>query len=249
MVYGAGELGGRVAAAWEGDVHAYTQSEKRHEALREAGALPVTGSPAKNLRPDDALLLALPGSEKQIMAIGELRHLPAPERAVLISSTGYYGLASGEVDEDAPMGMGQRAAQVAGLEAAFRHWTGDRGVILRMGGLYRPGRGPLGALKRRGTAPPGPPDKTLALIHYQDATTATLAALQHPQPEGTYLCVTPPCPNRQAFYMAACVLLDLNLPGFTQKTRRPPARYDVTRMRRDLLPEPAHPRWQEALVP
>ena len=60
---------------------------------------------------------------------------------------------------------------------------------------------------------------------------------------------TPPCPTREAFYTAACVLLDLPLPRFERPLRRPLAQYDVGRLRADLLPTPAHPRWQGALVP
>ena len=97
--------------------------------------------------------------------------------------------------------------------------------------------------------PKGPPNKTLALIHYDDAATAVGAALTHPDPDGIYLAVTPPCPSRQDFYLAACVLLDLDLPTFGRALAGKPAAYNVRRLRRDLLPEPAFPKWQAALVP
>ncbi|MEZ4470790.1 MAG: hypothetical protein R3F60_08330 [bacterium] len=71
----------------------------------------------------------------------------------------------------------------------------------------------------------------------------------HPAPRRVYLNVTPPCPTREAFYSAACVILDLPLPRFERPLRRPLARYDDSRLRADLVPTPAHPRWQEALVP
>ena len=130
----------------------------------------------------------------------------------------------------------------------FRSWA-PHGVVLRMGGLYRNGRGPLASYQRRGTAPDGPPDKTLALIHYDDAATATFAALSHASPAPSYLCVVPPCPTRADFYQAAAVVNELELPFFTTPLGRPPAEYDTTRTRNDLLPEPAYPKWQAALVP
>lgn len=255
VVWGAGELGGRVAAAWArdgGEVLAFTETRRQHPSLKAAGATPRLGDPTDTLREDDALLLSLPGSERQAMAIARLARRAPPARAVLISSTGYYGHPPGSIDEDSPPASSLRAAMVVGAEAAFRAWVGEapgRGVVLRMGGLYRPGRGPLSALQRRGFAPKGPPDQSLALIHYEDAATATRRALSHPAPAPTYLCVVPPCPTREAFYLAGCVLLDLPLPAFDPPLKRRLTEYDTAKMRADLLPEPAHPKWQGVLVP
>ena len=170
-----------------------------------------------------------------------------PARAVFISSTGYYGTPQGIVNEDTPPGDTAHAADIAAAETAFRDWAGSRGVILRLGGLYRQGRGPLSALQRRGTVPPGPPNRTLALIHYTDAATATLAALEHPAPEPLYVGVVPPCPTRQEFYLSACQALGLSEPTFDMPLEHPPAEYDVTRMYRDLLDSPVHPDWHDAL--
>jgi nucleoside-diphosphate-sugar epimerase len=131
---------------------------------------------------------------------------------------------------------------------AFRAWIGTHGVVLRLGGLYCHGRGPLAALVRREIAPSGPPDTTLALIHYDDAATAALAALRHPTPEPTYIGVVPPCPTRREFYLCACRLTGLPEPVFAAPLGRPPATYDITRLQRDLLPAPAHPDWRDALL-
>ncbi len=256
VVWGAGELGGAVARRWVeagGACLAITRTEARHPDLKAAGvevrALDDGATAAALVRPDDAVLLALPGVDNQIMAVGALRAAGAPPaRVVLISSTGYYGFASGRVDEGARPADQPRAARIAALETVFRGWAPE-GVVLRMGGLYRAGRGPFSALQRRGQPPPGPPDKTLALIHYDDATTATFAALGHDAPRPVYLCVVPPCPTRQDFYLAACVILELPLPTFEPARKRPPAEYDARRMTEDLLPTPAWPRWQAALVP
>lgn len=251
VVYGAGALGARVATAWVaagGRAVGHTASDGRHEALRAAGVEPRLGPP-EGLDPEDALLLALPGSDALTMAVAGLRDGPAPARAVVISSTSYYGVPHGPVDEDTPPGRSDRALRCVGMEKVFRDWAGAGGVVLRCGGLYQKGRGPMSALERRGEAPLGPPDKTLALIHYADAATAAFEALRHPAPRDTYLAVTPPCPTRQAFYQAACVVAGLDLPGFGPKLRKPLAEFDVARLRADLLPTPAHPRWQEALLP
>jgi nucleoside-diphosphate-sugar epimerase len=200
------------------------------------------------LDPDDALLLALSGSTSQYAAVKALVSTQPPARAVLISSTGYYGTPHGWVDEDTVAGNDPHACTVQAAEVAFRAWAGAGGVVLRLGGLYCSGRGPFAALQRRGAAPPGPPDKTLALIHYDDAAAATLAALRHPSPEPTYVGVVPPCPTRREFYEQACNIAGLPEPAFHAPLGLPPAIYDVTRLQRDLLPTPGHLDWHDALT-
>lgn len=252
VIVGAGELGGRVArlrAAAGHAVLACTRTAARHPKLLDDGLEARTGLPDA-LAPDDRVLIALPGADRQMMAVAALRNRPPPARAVFVSSTGYYGPdVYGDVDEETPPGTTERAQRNAAAEQAFAAWAGGAGVILRLGGLYRPGRGPMSALARSGRVPPGPPDKTLALIHYDDAAAAAAAALAHPDPQRVYLAVTPPCPLRRDFYLAASVVLGLDLPGFDRALGRPPAVYDVRRLRSDLLAEPAHARWQGALVP
>jgi nucleoside-diphosphate-sugar epimerase len=251
VIWGAGELGGRVGAAWTkgGEpVLGLTRSTERHADLRRHGITPLVGGAPGLLAPDDALLLALPGSVRQQAAVEALADTPPPRRAVLISSTGYYGAPHGRVDEDTPCGGDAHAAVVKAAELAFHAWAGACGVVLRLSGLYRRGRGPLAALMRRGTAPSGPPDKALALVHYDDAATATLAALRYPSPEPTYVVVVPPCPTRHEFYLHACRIAELPEPPFDAPLGLPPADYNVTRLRRDLLPLPAHPDWHDALI-
>lgn len=251
VVWGAGELGGRVAVQWAQSGHpvvGLTQGTSRHDDLRRAGVEPRLGSATEVLTPDDVLLLALPGNANQRAAVDALQQTPPPSRAVLLSSTGYYGTPAGRVDEDTPRGATPHAMHIEAAEFAFRAWAGAGGVVIRFGGLYRPGRGPLSALLRRGAAPAGAPNRTLALIHYADAAMATFAALRHPAPEATYLGVVPPCPTRLEFYARACEAAGLPEPVYTSPLLHPPAEYDVTRLTRDLLPEPEHPDWRDALV-
>jgi nucleoside-diphosphate-sugar epimerase len=252
VVYGCGTLGALIAAeyaAHHGACVGYTRTPERHPGLRERGVTPAVGSPFGALHPDDHLLLALPGTAAQRAAITELAAAPPPSRVVLISSTGYYGQPAGAVDEDTPPGPEARSREIAETEQLFRAWAGPNGVILRTAGLYQRGRGPLSALRHSGRPPLGPPDRTLGLIHYEDAAAAACAALIHPAPEPVYLAVIPPCPSRRDFYLAACVVLDLADPTFDAPLKLPPAVYDNSRLRRDLLPEPRHPRWQESLLP
>lgn len=247
--WGAGELGGRVIEGWlaagSGPALAFTRTTDKHAALREGGAEPFTGSPRDHIEGEDALLISLPGSPRQLEAVEALAEIAPPARAVLVSTTGYYGGARGAVRVDDPPGDTERAQVAAEAEAAFRRWAGDRGVIVRFGGLYRLGKGPVGPLARRGAPPEGPEGKTLALIHYEDAAAALLAALRHPSPAPIYVAVTPPCPTRGEFYRLACARLGLAPPSFNDEAW-PPAVYDVEPLRRDLLPTPTWPDWRAA---
>ena len=185
---------------------------------------------------------------KQKAALDALLETAPPARAVLISSTGYYGQsASARVDEDSASGKSERAQRIAKTEQLFLAWAKGNGVVMRLGGLYRRGRGPLPALARRGEPLLRPPDKTLALIHYDDAATAVTAALKLPVVESVYLAVTTPCPSRRIYYEAACQKLGLPAPRFADPIGLPPVQYDITRLQRDLLPLPIYPDWREAL--
>ena len=248
VIWGAGELGGRVAKLWtHGPVVGFTKSLNRHSTLQALGVEARVGSAADMLQPDDTLLLAIPGYAAQAEAIAQLAGTPPPQRAVLISSTGYYGpSARGPISPASPAGPEERAQSIATTETAFRQWAGDGGVVIRFGGLYRPGRGPITPLARRGTAPSGPPNKLLTLIHYDDAAIATTKALQLPNPASTYIGFTQPSPTRQDYYTAACKSLKLAPPTFTEAIDRPP-QYDIKRFQTDLLSLPTHPDWHEAL--
>ena len=250
-VWGCGELGTRVGKKWIRDggiCTGITQTTGRHNELLKLGFSVALDGPSE-FDADDHLLICVPGTQRLQSVIDGLAGKQTPKRAVVTSSTGYYHGVSGPIDDHTPAGDTPRAQEIAKMENSFSEWTGHCGVVIRLGGLYRPGRGPLNAFKKRGSAPAGAGDKTLALIHYDDAAQASYAALKHNGPQTAYIGVTPPCPTRRDFYMAASVMLDVNLPSFGRNSGQAPAQYQVDSLRRDLLPEPEYPRWQAALVP
>lgn len=248
VIWGAGELGGRVAQLWKhGPVVGITKTLNRHSTLQAMGVEARLGSAADVLQPDDTFLLALPGYAAQREAISQLIDTPAPQRAVLISSTGYYGPnAQGVITPDTPPGPEDRPQKIAKTEEDFRQWAGLAGIVIRFGGLHRPGRGPITPLARRRTVPSGPPNKVLALIHYDDAAIATVKTLEIPNPAATYIGITLPSPTRQDYYTAACHSLGIDPPTFTKAIANPP-QYDIAAFQADLLPQPIHPDWREAL--
>lgn len=173
-----------------------------------------------------------------------------PSRAVITGSTGYYGLQGGEISRNTPPGDTERAIAIAEMETRFYEWAGDQGVVLRIGGLYRQGRGPLNWLKNQGSAPLNmAPDRVIPLVHYDDAASACIGALTCEDPKPAYLVVSPPCPTRQEFYMAACVILELPLPSFGKRAGSIPATYDISETMEDLGCAISFPKWQAALIP
>ncbi|TVQ91081.1 MAG: hypothetical protein EA397_11335 [Deltaproteobacteria bacterium] len=248
IVFGAGALGGEIARRWVadgGEAIGVTRTEARHEALAEAGVQPALAEQPPAHTPDDVILFAVSGSEGQHEAALRLDG-PRPQRVVMASTTGYFAELSGEVGPQTAAGPSRRAQRAARAEGAVRGLA-DCVVIVRLGGLYRLGRGPVQALLRRGSPPPGPPDRPLALLHYADAATALLGALRHPEPDPVYLALTPPLPTREAFYRLACARHGLPAPRFTEPTEGTPLSYDIRSLRRDLLPTPAYPDWREAI--
>ncbi len=68
VVWGVGELGGRVARLWlkdGGSVVGFTRTRRRHPDLLEQGVEARLGSPLGFLDRQDTLLLALPGHKTQ----------------------------------------------------------------------------------------------------------------------------------------------------------------------------------------
>lgn len=247
ILIGAGTLGGAIGARWVaagGSALALTRTSERHPSLRAAGLRVQTTSSPLEIQPQDRVVIATPGSDNQRSAAEELRGVCCA-RVVFVSTTGYYAGLSGPVEAGDPPGPGPRAQAAAAAERAAAAIPSPV-VVVRLGGLYQTGRGPVQALLRRGAPPMGPPDRPLALLHYHDAATAILAALHHPEPEPAYIAVTPPLPTREDFYRFACDHHGLSEPGFAPPTGEPAISYDIESLRRDLLPSPAWPDWRAA---
>jgi nucleoside-diphosphate-sugar epimerase len=105
----------------------------------------------------------------------------APKRLVYLSTTGVYGdRAGGRVDEDTPPApMTERAARRMAAETQVRKWADSHGIswcILRVAGIYGPGRLPLDRL-RRAVAAIVPHEATPGnRIHVADLVTVCVAA-------------------------------------------------------------------------
>jgi nucleoside-diphosphate-sugar epimerase len=197
LVIGCGYLGHRVALRWQAAgkrVLVTTRSARRAETLRSEGFEPIV---LDVTHPCD--LSELPKLSSVLYAVGfdrsaghgqrdvyvkGLNHVLAALsgrhcRILYISSTGVYGQSDGSwVDERSVCQPTRDGGRVC-LEAEGRlatHPLGAGAVILRMAGLYGPGRIPLQKLLMDGQPIPVPEEGYLNLIHVDDAAEVVLAA-------------------------------------------------------------------------
>jgi nucleoside-diphosphate-sugar epimerase len=203
LIFGCGYLGNRVADAWlaQGEqVLAVTRSSARAREFASRGIQPIVGDITEtiDLRDADAVdtVLFAVGFDRRgrkdirEVYVGGLRNvlgdLPdSVTRFIYISSTGVYGQTDGEwVDEDSscePQRAGGRAC-LAAEELLQSHPIGARTVILRLAGIYGPGRLPKMQDIREGKPIDSPASGYLNLIHVDDAVSVILSTEQLVEP-------------------------------------------------------------------
>lgn len=197
LIIGCGYLGLRVARLWLAEnrtVFAMTRNVDRAQSFREIGLRPIIAeitdaNSLENIPAARTILFAVGLDRSQDKSIFEvyvegLRNVlaavgDAVQRFIYISSTGVYSQTQGEwIDETSPTESirdgGQACLQAEQLlrDSALA----DRTVILRLAGIYGPGRVP----RRQSIVQRNPirtdPDGYLNLIHVDDAARSVIAA-------------------------------------------------------------------------
>jgi nucleoside-diphosphate-sugar epimerase len=153
-----------------------------------------------------------------------LKHLPPPQRFIHVSSTSVYGQTDGSwVDETSATEPREESGRIV-LEAeqVLRQWF-PGAIVLRLAGIYGPGRLPRRAALLSGQPVVGDGERWLNLTHVEDAAQAVLAAEQRAEPGGTYnVCDDCPIPRRE-FYAAVARLLGAPEPRFVPPPPGTPA--------------------------
>jgi nucleoside-diphosphate-sugar epimerase len=206
LVLGCGYLGERVARLWRAageSVSVVTRSASRAKELRVAGYVPIVADVSKpetlrELPAADEILYAIgydrkADASRQAVQIDGLHAAldatwaacrqkgipPQRTKLVLISTTGVYGQTDGAwIDEDSPcepLTESGRAC-LAAEQVLCAHSWGSRSVILRLAGIYGPGRLPRLDSLQRGEPIAANGDSYLNLIHVDDAASIVLAA-------------------------------------------------------------------------
>ena len=236
LIVGCGYLGRRVAKLWLEDGQAVigvTRSQAGAEGLKQEG---IEGLAADITRV--ASLTALPEAETVLFAVGYraasglsrrdfyvngLRAVidslsPQTQRFMLISSTAVYGQDNGEwVDEDSPCRpkteSGLALLEAESVLAASRF--GPCAVILRLAGLYGPGR----LLRRANSLLSGDPiagveDRYLNLVHVDDAAAIVAGLGEHSKLPRTYILADGHPPKYCSYIAYLAKLLSVADPGF-----------------------------------
>lgn len=236
LVIGCGYLGARVAAAWLAAGHhvaAVTRSPDRAESWAAQGIQPVVADvlvpgALRRLPPAKTVLYAVGfdrtagHSRQQVYVEGLGNVLDAllasnsglPEKFIYISTTGVYGAIEGDVTEQSPCEPNREGGRVC-LEAEQRlaaHRLGDRRVVLRLAGIYGPGRIPNRQALLAGEPIVAQPDSRLNLIHVDDACQVVLAADAVAVPPALYLVSDGNPPRRSEYYAEAARLLGAPAP-------------------------------------
>ena len=283
LIFGCGYLGNRVAKLWRtgGDeVIAVTRSASRAEVLRAEGfkaivadvTLPQT---LKTLPAADSLLFAVGfdrGSGAGIHAVyadglkNVLTALPSPvNRLAYVSTTGVYGLAGGEfVDEQTPPDPQRDGgkASLAAEEVLRGHALAGRSLILRLAGIYGPGRIPYLDKLRAGEPVAAPSAGWLNLIHVQDAARivvvadAWLAARQAADGPHVFNVSDGTSVIRGDYYAEVARLIGAPPPAFTEPAVDSPAalraganrRVSNEKLLRELRVRLAYPSYREGLT-
>jgi nucleoside-diphosphate-sugar epimerase len=221
LVVGCGYLGLRAAELWRDsgdDVFVTTRSSERAAHFRSKGfqaiQLDVTHSAPWPPLPAAATVLFAVGFDRQagvemrsVYVDGLQRTLDALPvnvgRFIYISSTGVYGQNQGEiVDEESPTEPTRAGGKIC-LEAERllqRHPLGERAIILRLAGIYGPGRIPRLEAIRSGEPLALPTEGFLNLIHVDDAARIVLLAAEQSRSPRTYLVSDGHPLKRSAYY-------------------------------------------------
>lgn len=275
LVLGCGYLGGRVASAWRNagqEVYAVTRSEDRAATLSAEGFNPIVADLTRQTPEFPAVESALfavswdrsSGVTPHQVYVDGLRHAveglanssPDLRTFILISTTGVYGDGEGgQVDESSPCRPTRESGQayVEAERLLAESSIGDRAIILRLAGIYGPGRIPLLAELQRREPLAVREEASLNLIHVEDAV-ATILACEARAPRPSLYCVSDGRPVRRGeWYRAVAAAFGLPEPLFG-----PPARDGGRRggdklvlndkLRREVAPVFQFPSYREGLA-
>jgi nucleoside-diphosphate-sugar epimerase len=261
LIIGCGYLGRRVAAKWLAQGRRVAGLTRSHpDELRAIGIEPIV---ADVMLP--TTLQALPKCGTTVYCVGfdrgagksmhdvyvdglanVLAALPNGGRLIYVSSTGVYGDAGGDwVDETTPPNPTDEGSRVVWEAEQLLQQLRPDAVILRLAGIYGPGR----LLRRSQSLRSGEPiaddpDKWLNLIHVDDGASAVLAAAEY-SPTGHVYNISDGNPVRRSdFFSQLAAILGAPPPIFVPGERdraRGSRRISNQKMREALRVELAHP--------
>ena len=277
LIFGCGYLGAYVARRWQAqgdEVFAVTRSAERAERLAQRGLRTIVAdvtnpSTLDELPEVDVTLYAVgrdrssPHSMHEVYVDGLKAVLQSLEnrtaRFIYISSTSVYGQTDGGwVDENSPCEpAGENGRICLEAENALRESPlAERSVILRLAGIYGPGRLPNRHALVSGEPIAASLEGYLNLIHVDDAAEVSAVAADHSRPSSLYLVSDGRPMMRREYYAEAARLLSAPPPQFTDPREESPKQLRAATNRRisnakmlaELEVELAYPSYREGLA-
>lgn len=206
IIVGFGDIGQRVAALWQEQgvtVYGVARSEEKQRQMKALGLIPFQADldePAslRDLPVRDSLLYWFVPPPPTGQTDPRMQHLLAvldtlgsPQRIIAISTSGVYGDRQGALvaEDTPPQPRVDRARRRLDMETQLHHWGEQHDVpviILRVGGIYGPGRLPLQRIRegvpvlREDLAP------STNRIHADDLARVCVAAASRPEASRIY---------------------------------------------------------------
>ena len=247
LIIGCGYLGLRVARRLlaEGDrVFATTRSRDRAARLEAEGVEPIVADVL-----DADSLSALPSVDRALYCVGYDREAEVPmrtvyvdglrhalgrladrsRRLVYISSTSVHGDHGGDwIDEETPPSPTTDSGRAClEAEAAIGEFTAEYkypATILRLSGLYGPGRLMRREAIEAGEPIAGDPEGYLNLVHVDDAAAASVLGMKADRPGPLYLVSDDRPVSRGEFYARLSEALGAPAPRFAEPPPDRPSR-------------------------
>lgn len=206
VIIGCGDIGSRVASRWQARnarVTGISRNPATCEVLREHGIEPVEADldephSLSGLALKEAIIYYFAPPPREGVIDSRLRNWLAgldktalPDRIVLISTTAVYGDTGGDwVTEESTVQPGvDRGRRRLDAETTLRNWSQQTGVpivILRVPGIYGPGRLPRARLEKGLPVLNEAESGFTNRIHSEDLATVCVAAAERGQPGEVY---------------------------------------------------------------
>ena len=212
-------------------LYVLTRTASRASELRAEGALPIVGhwqdlSSLGTLPQVDTMLVSVShredsgfGVESHVEGLKNLvQRIPTLRKLIYLSTTGVYGDAQDEVDELTHTQATRLGPQIA---VAAEQWLTSRFqapqlAIIRLAGIYGPGRIPLAEKLRSGEVLQVPQEGWLNLIHVADIATMLLQVAQRDLAHALYVFSDGRPVPRMEFYRVLSKLCGVDEPKFAE---------------------------------
>lgn len=229
---GCGYVGRRVAKSWTSEpVIALTRGGESKQLLDREGIETLVAnwldSDSQWTLPDvSRVLVAVPHRPEapldefthSVGLANIVRRIPNLNRLVVLSTTGVYHQSDGQwVDEESPVAPSRIGPQIALAAEQWlnNHMAADRATVVRLAGIYGPGRIPLLA-KLREKQPIPVARGMLNLIHVDDIARVLIRLLTAPAPSRLYVLSDGQPVERRTFYEDVAKFFSTPSPVFVE---------------------------------